>query len=354
MNSQVLILHNDYSSIINQKSFRGRIKIGVVAVVDKKGGRKTFINNLSKALVQYGYNARLVTLEEASISELNDFDVLCFSDCFFGKNTWKILFVRPKKILTVHGWVKKEAILELKRNTFKVKIRILVSLISWKILPSFFKIITSPSINTAKVNGLKHVEIIKNGIFINDYSAILPIDIRTNDHQFVFVTYSSAGGLNLSTERVIRVLYKLNEQLKDKGQVILLVFGSPLNTCDSNLVRYMGYSTDFVRYLKGSDLFIMGYSFSELGYAMLEAGALGVPTAKFTNDKTSDELMDNETAILANDEDEMVEKLLYYLTNIDVFKPKLGNALQKYVQSEKNWDNLIVHWSRLFSRLLSQ
>lgn len=337
------------------------LKVGVVNVNEKKGGRRTFVDDFCKALKREGYEVHLVDINEASLNTLNSFDVLHFSAHFLGKPMWKVLLAtHPRKVLTIHGWVKKENLYILNQTSVQSGFRALCQMFLYSLLSSIFlKIlfivfdaVTCPSENTAKENGIKNVAVITNALFTECFSNVDTIDVRHTQNEILFVTYVSVGGLkNVTVDRTIRAVKKLNESLKHQ-KATLLVFGKDYLVRNSSPhVRFMGFSDKFLGILKSSDLFITGKVFPDIGYAEMQAGVLGIPVAKFTENCGDEEIVDGETGILAKSEDEMVGKLLHYISDLENSRRTLGSNFRKYIENEKSWNEVIVQWNKLFMKV---
>jgi len=336
-------------------------KLGVVNVLDKEGGRRTFVDDFCRALRREGYAVSLIDLDTISWRALNGFDILHFSADFLGRNMWKVFLAQhPKRVLTIHGWIKKEKLHALKHTRLQPGLRALCrvfffdlfSLAFLRMAPFFFDAITCPTENTVAENGLRNVTIISNALFVERFCKVDGIDIRRGQDEILFTTYVSMGGLkNVAVGNTVRVVDRLNQILKDR-KVILLIFGKDyLGGETSPYARFMGFSDKFIRILKCSDLFITGKTFPDLGYAEMQAGALGIPIAKFTNNPDREEIADGQTGILAESEDEMVKKLLHYVSDLGNFKRELGNNFRMYVENEKSWTKVISHWNHLFKQV---
>ena len=343
-------------------------KIGVVDIRKRKGGVRTFIDNFSCSLRKRGYTADILDLSKTPLSILNSYDILHFSEFWPGWHAWKLLFLRhPKKILTIHGAVEKEIKHRLKKARLPFSDRI-IEVLNWLLwcfawLP--FDEITCPSARTAGANGLRarmrsrarNVKKISNGIFPDEYREVTSINVKSNSKQVVFVTYSNFGGLeDEGMVRVINVIKKLN-QFSSERSIILLVFGlRPPGAVSNRTFRFLDRVNHsvFLGFLKGSDLFITGKPFSDLGYTEMEAGALGTPIAKFVIDGDFEELIEDITGILSRTEDDMVRKLLEYTANVEILKPKMGIVLRNYIFNVKSWEKIIPIWLDLFSRLLKE
>jgi len=334
------------------------LRIGIVDVQARTGGVRTFIDKFAQALNKSGYIVRVLDISKTSLSTLNSFDILHFSNYFLGVHTWKLLFVkRPKKIITIHGWIKKEVWYAIKHDGLGLRAIIggLLNLSLWKIFPLLFDAVSCPNEATAEESGLKNAKIIPNCIFPEDYQNILPIDVRLRPNELVFTTYISLSGLEERViDKIIRVVNKVNQMLTQQS-VVLLIFGRAPTGIDSASAKFMGFSRDFPSYLKGSDLLVLSYTTpGGLGYVTFEAGVLGIPVAKFTRRKDLEELVENQTGILAQTEEEMIKNLLEYALNVKYLKPKLGKALHEYIEKENSWNNITSIWSDLFYELTSE
>jgi hypothetical protein len=209
-------------------------KVGVVNVNDREGGRRTFVDNFYEALRREGYNVHLIDLAKISLGALNSFDILHFSADFLGKYMWKVLLAtHPKKLLTIHGWIKKENLHALKHTGVQLGLGALCRMFFFdlfsraflKTASIVFDATTCPSKYTAAENGLRNVTIISNALFPERFCNIDDINVRRGQDEILFVTYVSIGGLkNVAVDKTIEVVRKLNQVLNDR-KVILLVFG---------------------------------------------------------------------------------------------------------------------------------
>lgn len=335
-----------------------RFNIGIVDVLETQGGRRAFIDSFLKALCREGHTVKIIRLDTVSVGELNSFDILHFSTHYLSLNLWKLLFARhPKKILTVHGWIQSEVLWAMRnQSNLRTKIAGLLSLLTMKLMPLFFDLTTCPSRRTADENNLRNAVIISNAIFPEYFENISEIKTPRNQNEVWFVTYASAGGssdiLKMTILNIKEVVEKLNELLKNR-KVKLMIFGKDyLGTDRSSCIFFMGYSSKFLNFLKSSDLFIVAGPFFP-GYAEMEAGILGLPVAKFTDDYAVEEIVDGQTGILAKDKAELVNKLLNYILNLKREKQRLGSNFRRYIENNRSWDSVIPLWNRLFVDVLA-
>jgi len=109
-----------------------RLKIGIIDIKDECGGVRTFINNFYDGLNKYtNFIVEKVDLDRTSISKLNEFDILHFSSLDY-YSIWKLFFIfRPKKVITVHGWIKDESINSFKEKNSYKKIKYFINFICY-------------------------------------------------------------------------------------------------------------------------------------------------------------------------------------------------------------------------------
>jgi glycosyltransferase involved in cell wall biosynthesis len=116
-----------------------------------------------------------------------------------------------------------------------------------------------------------------------------------------------------------------------------------LRCADSPFVEYKGYlpQKEFWEYVASSDIFFERCLDEEIGYAALEAGALGVPIAKVTllpyvrrMDLTKNE------AIIAYNCESLLKELIYYFDNISREKNRLVESFDKYILARRTWDTV--------------
>jgi len=118
-------------------------------------------------------------------------------------------------------------------------------------------------------------------------------------------------------------------------------------------IRFMGYVKDYLDRLKRADLFLAGYTFPELGHAVLEAICAGVPVAKFTEDSELEEVIDGYNGILATSNEEMVEKLTKYILNMDEMKRVLATNAKNTIVKNRDPKYIAVMWRTVINKLIS-
>jgi glycosyltransferase involved in cell wall biosynthesis len=153
------------------------------------------------------------------------------------------------------------------------------------------------------------------------------------------VTYVSIGGGKIESVPIaVATVNHINKLLKMNRlqiSVMLEIYGKdiPDNILQmiSRLpfVKYMGYVSDFKDKIKGADLFLIPYTFPELGFAALEAVCMGVLLAKLTADPTDEEIVDSFNGILATSPYEMAVKIYNYLLKRDKQKCYIAKMLSQ-------------------------
>lgn len=330
-----------------------RLKIGIIDIKPKVGGVGTFIDNFYRALKNYtNHEVELIDMDKVSISELNSYDILHFSAVQLRYIKKMLFIIKPKKILTLHGWLKEEVFYNMDQKNMINKIKMLeyYLIFSFFLRINYFNKITCPTQNTANKNRLKNAIIISNALFPRDYNKYN--NLQKIKKKYIFVTYSSEGGKkSQQIKDLINLIIELNTKISIK--VELHIFGKYDESYNYPYIFYHGYVNNFLESLNRADLFITLKDFPDLGYVEMEAGAMKIPIAKL---KTSndEEIIDNKTGILAKNNDDLIYKLLLYVKDIKNKKNYLGNNFYNYINKEKNWKNIIVIWDMLFKESIKE
>jgi glycosyltransferase involved in cell wall biosynthesis len=108
-----------------------------------------------------------------------------------------------------------------------------------------------------------------------------------------------------------------------------------------------------VEELKTADLFLAGYTFPELGYAVLEAMCAGVPVAKFTEKPELEEIIDGFNGILAETDQEMIEKLTNYILNMGEMKKRLSTNARNTIVKRRCSSRTAIAWKIILRALTS-
>ncbi len=275
---------------------------------------------------------------------------------------------RPKIMLTLRGWVIKEMLIYFISNkkTFKRFFRLVYLMVLWNfyrylLSRSIIDYITSVSKITARENGIRNAIIVPNATLCKpldpckDYS-------RGHNHNLRIVTYVSIGGGKIeSIPTAVTIVNHLNKLLKQNNlqiSAILEIYGKdvPDNIIQTisrlPFVKYMGYVSDFKNRIKGADLFLMAYTFPELGHAPIEAVCSGVTLAKLTADPTEEEIVDGFNGILATSPHELVMKIYNYLLKRDEQKCYIAKNAISTILRKRDPQLISLYWRYLLEGLL--
>jgi glycosyltransferase involved in cell wall biosynthesis len=118
-------------------------------------------------------------------------------------------------------------------------------------------------------------------------------------------------------------------------------------------VRLLGQRADVPRLLAGLDLFVLPSLWEGLPYALLEAGAAGLPVVATDIPGNRDLITPGQTGYLArpNDPLDLAVTLLRALR--DPERPRLGQRLQVLVRSEYSLEQMIAAHAELYAELAS-
>lgn len=249
-------------------------------------------------------------------------------------------------ILTVHGWVMDEAITALRMNP-RGNFHYIFRIINWILhrlifIGLIYSAVTTVSEITRARNRLKGV-VIHNALITGEVDeAVAECPSAGSAEYLKAVTYVSIGGSKvLSVPRLVRMVEKVNRT--SSRNLKLFVFGD-VDGHETENIKFMGYRDDFLCHLRSADIMILGYEMSELGYAVLEAGYLGVPVAKFRGEY--EELEDGVHGIIAEDDEEMMEKLTEFTENPSLAR-EWGENLRAHVLKTRSPQVIGEKWRRL-------
>jgi len=277
---------------------------------------------------------------------------------------------RPKIMMTLHGWVIKEALIYYSRSNEKTLRRFLVliyimvlwNLYRYLLSRSIIDYITAVSRITARENGIRDAIIVPNPILCRLLDDPCKDHSKRHRHNFRIVTYVSIGGGKIeSIPTAVTIVNHINNLLKlDNSQTsaILEIYGKdiPDNIIQSisrlPFVKYMGYVSDFKERIKGADLFLVAYSFPELGFAALEAVCMGVPLAKLTADPTEEEIVDGFNGILATSPYEIAVKIYNYLLKRDEQKCYIAKNAISTILRKRDPQVISLYWKYILGGLL--
>jgi glycosyltransferase involved in cell wall biosynthesis len=277
---------------------------------------------------------------------------------------------KPKIMLTLHGWVIKEALIYYSRSNEKTLRRLLVLvyiMVLWILYRYFLSrsiidYITAVSKITARENGIRNAIIVPNAILCRPLDDPCKDHSKRHKHNFRIVTYVSIGGGKIeSIPTAVTIVNHVNKLLKLSNlqiSSILEIYGKdvPDNIIQTisrlPFVKYMGYVSDFKERIKGADLFLMAYTFTELGFAVLEAVCMGVPLAKLTADPTEEEIVDGFNGVLATSPYEMAVKIYNYLLKRDEQKCYIAKNAISTILRKRDPQVISLYWKYILGSLL--
>ncbi|WP_455241148.1 glycosyltransferase, partial [Methanothermobacter tenebrarum] len=275
-----------------------------------RGGVLRAVKSQEKVYKKLGFNTDIAYVNDLKDFNLDSYDFIQVHGPLKIKSLLKVMRADAKAILTIHGWVVNENLTALKEDPIG-NLHHLFKLFNWILhrlifIPIVYKgRVTAVSRITLEKNGLKGV-VIPNVLIPDDINKRLVGCKDLREDKFTAITYVSIGGSKVkSVSRLSRIIDEVNK--KSKGEIQLLIFGDPVKV-DNPHIKVMGYRDDFLCYLKSADIMLLGYEMSELGYAVMEAGYLSVPIAKFKGE--FEELKDGIHGIIAENEEYMIKKLV--------------------------------------------
>jgi glycosyltransferase involved in cell wall biosynthesis len=277
---------------------------------------------------------------------------------------------RPKIILTLRGWVIKEMLIYFRsdKKTFRRFFKLVYFMVLWNLYRyllsrSVIDYITSVSRITARENGIHDAIIVPNPFSCRSLDDPCKDYSMSHKHNFRIVTYVSIGGGKIeSIPTAVTIVNHLNKLLKKNNSeisAVLEIYGKdiPDNIIQTisrlPFVKYMGYVSDFKERIKGADLFLMAYTFPELGFAPLEAVCMGVPLAKLTADPTEEEIIDGFNGVLATSLYEMAVKIYNYLLKKDEQKCYIAKNAISTILRKRDPQVISLYWKYIFGSLLS-
>ena len=255
----------------------------------KKSGIYTALDSYIKVFDELGYKGVVVDEDLINTRLLKKYDVIQVNGPVGFRTLFKIWRSKVTAFLTLHGWVIQEPFNQLKikkdlKSTLYFVYKVIYNLLNW----IFHLILFIPLIYNNRVTAVSKITSKKNRV----NAFVIPNALITDEIEgkvrecpelhwdcITAVTYISGGGSKvLSIQRLAEIISEVNR--KAGCRIRLLVFGeSP--EIEDDCIEFMGYRDDFLCHVKSADIMLLGYDMSELGYAVLEAGYLGVPVAKF-------------------------------------------------------------------------
>ena len=276
---------------------------------------------------------------------------------------------RPKIMLTLRGWVIKEMLIYFRsdKKTFRRFFKLVYFMVLWNLYRyllsrSVIDYITSVSRITAHENGIYDAIIVPNPTLCRSLDDPCKDYSMSHNHNFRVVTYVSIGGGKIdSIPTAVTIVNHLNKLLKQNNlqiSAVLEIYGKdiPDNIIQTisrlPFVKYMGYVSDFKDRIRGADLFLMAYTFPELGHATIEAVCSGVTLAKLTADPTEEEIVDGFNGILATSPHELVMKIYNYLLKRDEQKCYIAKNAISTILRKRDPQLISLYWRYLLESLL--
>lgn len=316
-----------------------------------KGGVIKAVKSQEKVYKKLGFNTDTAHADDIENLNLDSYDFIQIHGPLKIKSLLRIMRADAKAILTIHGWVVDETLTEFRTNPCIINFYFFCSLFNWALhlllfIPFFYKDrVTAVSRITMKKNGVKGV-VIPNVFMPED------VDKKVNEcknlsfDDFTLITYVSIGGSKVaSIPKLSRIITEANKRTGKKIQ--LLVFGDTLKV-DNPYIKMMGYQKDFLCYLKSANMMLLGYEMSELGYAVMEAGYLSVPIAKFKGE--FEELKDGIHGIIAENEEEMIQKLVEAVENPSKLC-EWGENLKEHILKTRNITVIAEKWRKFLESI---
>lgn len=317
-----------------------------------KGGVIRAVKSQEKVYKKLGFNTDVAYADDLKNRNLDSYDFIQVHGPLKLASLLKVMRADAKAILTIHGWVVDESITALKEDPIR-NFHYIFKLFNWILhrlvfIPFFYdERVTAVSRIKMEKNGLKGV-VIPN-VFIRE-----DVDKKLGDckrfsaaDDFTLVTYVSAGRSRVEGIKTLsRIIKEVNKRTDKKVQ--LLVFGDPIKVDDPH-IKVMGYRDDFLCYLKSADMMILGYNVIELSsYALMEAGYLSIPIAKFKGE--FEELKDGVHGIIAENEEEMIQKLVKAAENPPMLR-EWGENLKEHILETRNPQKIAKKWKKFLESI---
>lgn len=314
-----------------------------------RGGVIRAVKSQEKVYKKLGFNTDVAYPDDLKSRNLDSYDFIQVHGPLKLGSLLKVMRADARAILTIHGWVVDESITAVKEDPIG-NFHYIFKLFNWILhrlifIPFFYDGITAVSRITMKRNGVKGV-VIPNAFIPEDVDKKLAECESLSFDDFTLVTYVSIGGSKIaSISRLSRILEEVNKRTDKRVQ--LLIFGDPQKV-DNPYIRVMGYRDDFLCYLKSADMMLLGYEMSELGYAVMEAGYLSIPIAKFKGE--FEELKDGVHGIIAENEEEMIQKLAKAVENPSILY-EWGENLKEHILETRSPKKIAKKWKKFLESI---
>jgi len=331
-----------------------------------RGGVAESMLYLALIYKMLGYNVVWVETRRTSFSTLRICDIIHVHGLSLRlKAFWLILLRKPRKLLTLHGFILDEVRTSLYFShgvlgTFKALIEYINISIHWIVhklilIQLIYDYVTAVSYVKARKNHVRAIVIPNPIICRSSGSPETPLLLHPDE--VLFITYVSPGVRITNLPKLVKVVYLVNKNLERLGvkkHVVLHVYGDVPPALLKTLSRYpfvkfMGYVSDFIKRLSVADIFLDGFPSAELGHTALESICVGVPVAKFTEDPSLEEVVDGFSGILAISDEEMVEKLTRYVLNMDEMK-KMFVRNARNITQKRDLRRIAIMWRTIIGK----
>jgi len=314
------------------------------------GGVMRAVKSQETVYRMLGASVETIYASELDGVDLRNYDLIHVHGPLIIRGLVMIRRSRVPAILTVHGWVVDEALTAIRMNplgNFHYIFRIMNWLLHRLILIDLiYSAVTTVSEITMARNHLRGV-VIPNALITGAVDeAIAGCPNSDGGECLKAITYVSIGGSKvLSVPRLVKIVEEVNRA--SSGTMKLLIFGD-VNGRDTENIKFMGYRDDFLCHLMSANIMILGYEMSELGYAILEAGYLRVPVAKFRGEY--EELEDGVHGIIADDDEDMIKKLTEFAENPSLAR-EWGENLRAHILRTRSPDVIGEKWRHLIDEV---
>ncbi|MBC7101597.1 glycosyltransferase [Methanothermobacter tenebrarum] len=316
-----------------------------------RGGVLRAVKSQEKVYKKLGFHTDIAYVNDLKDFDLDSYDFIQVHGPLKIKSLLKVMRADAKAILTIHGWVVDENLTALKEDPIG-NFHHLFRLFNWIL----HRLIFIPVVYKGRVTAVSRIKLERNGLKgVVIPNAFIPEDVdkkvaeckSLSFDRFTLVAYVSVGGSRVEgIRRLSRIISEVDKRT-DKN-VQLLLFGSPVKV-DNPHIKVMGYRDDFLCYLKSADMIILGYDVIELSsYALMEAGYLSVPIAKFKGE--FEELKDGIHGIIAENEEYMIKKLVEASEDTCLLR-EWGENLKEHILKTRDLTVIAEKWRKFLESI---
>jgi len=320
------------------------------------GGVRTIVAKLIEGLSLEGFNVKPITysLGIDLIQSLKMMPNICNCGAIIYTSSIPILGHIPhskctRTVLFVHGYTKYQLLNSLSHgNVFSIYIMGL-----WKIAKVARKIHKYICLckTACEINGIQENYIIlPEFIFPGEAELYEKISkrLRENNHRDVvrIITYTShvTSPRLLNVRYVERLVKIIGKRINKKLELVIInprIKSEIINLSGNVIIRHIRYlpRIEFFGLVTNSDLFIELNIDEELRDATIEAALLLTPVAKLTHPELKDRCDYSEDDLIhAYSFNELIEKLLEYIRNIEVYRPIYSKRLRNFIIRNRAWN----------------